>query len=298
MEESFMYSRREFLSTISTGAAAAMLAPARTFAAARALSTPIKGVVGLQLWSLRESLPKDLAGTLSKIRAMGFEQVEGAGLWGHTVKDVRAALDAAGLKCPSAHMGDERLRDDMAGAFAEARAMGASWIVCPWITHGQAFTRDDAMKAAELFNRVGKAAAADGLHFGYHTHGYEFVPSPDGTLFDTLAKNTDPETVAFQIDLLHTFHGGGDPVAIIGQQGRRVASLHLKDLKKDVPRKAGAAGAAPDEEAPVGSGQVDMPAVFRAAAKAGTAYYFVEDESRDPLGNIPKSVAYLETVKF
>ena len=63
------------------------------------------------------------------------------------------------------------------------------------------------------------------MHFGYHTHGYEFVPSPDGTLFDTLAKNTDPATVAFQIDLLHTFHGGGDPVAIIEQQGKRVTAL-------------------------------------------------------------------------
>ena len=293
-----MYSRREFLSTISAGAAAAALGPTQAFAAAPALSTPIKGIVGLQLWSLREYLPKDLAGTLSKIRAMGFEYVEGAGLWGHTVKDLRAALDAAGLRCPSAHMGDERLRGDMAGAFGEARALGASWVVCPWISHGQSFTKDDAMKAADLFNTVGKAAAAEGLHFGYHTHGYEFVPSPDGTLFDTLAKNTDPATVAFQIDLLHTFHGGGDPVAIIEQQGKRVASLHLKDLKKGVPRKAGNAGAAPEEEVPVGSGQVDMPAVFRAAAKAGTQYYFVEDESRDPLGNIPKSVEYLKSVKF
>jgi sugar phosphate isomerase/epimerase len=293
-----MYSRREFITTVSTGIGTAALAGGRAMAAEPTIKTPIKGIVGLQLWSLRESLPKDLPGTLARIRAMGFEQVEGAGLWGHTVQDLRAALDKAGLRCPSAHMGDDRLRTDMAGAFAEARAMGASWIVCPWISHGQTFTRDDAMKAAELFNRVGKAARGEGLHFGYHTHGYEFVPSPDGTLFDTLVKNTDADTVAFQIDLLHTYHGGGDPVAIINAQGKRVASLHLKDLKKGVPVKAGAAGAEPDDEVPVGSGAIDMSAVLRAAAKAGTTYYFIEDESPDPLGNIPRSIKYLEAVRF
>jgi len=293
-----MYSRREFITRVSGGVGAAALLDTPVFGAHATLQTPIKGVVGLQLWSLREYLPKDLAGTLGKIRGMGFEQVEGAGLWGHSVTDLRAALDKAGLRCPSAHMGDDRLRKDMPGAFAEARAMGATWIVCPWISHGQTFTNDDATKAAELFNRVGRAAKAEGLHFGYHTHGYEFVPSPDGTLFDTLAKNTDPETVAFQIDLLHTYHGGGDPVAIINAQGKRVASLHLKDLKKGVPVKAGAAGAAEDEEVPVGSGAIDMPSVLRAAAKAGTTYYFIEDESPDPLGNIPKSIKYLETVKL
>jgi sugar phosphate isomerase/epimerase len=294
-----MYSRREFLATITAGAGAAALGPARAWTAdVPEIRTPLKGVVGLQLWSLRNYLPKDLPGTLAKIRAMGFRDVEGAGLWGHTVKELRAALDTAGLRCQSAHMDDGRLRDDMAGAFAEAKAMGAAWVVCPWISHGKTFTRDDALKAADLFNTVGKAAAAEGMHFAYHTHGYEFVASPEGTLLDTLAGATDPATVAFQVDVLHTFHGGGNPAKIIERYGTRVTSLHLKDLKKGVPVEVGSAGAAEDAEVPVGSGQIDMVAVLRAAMKAGTTFYYVEDESPDPLGNIPKSLEYLRTVKI
>ena len=85
------------------------------------IKTALNGPVGLQLWSLREYLPKDLRGVLAKVHGMGFREVEGAGLWGHTAADLRAALDAAGLRCQSAHLGFERLRDDLRGAFAEAK---------------------------------------------------------------------------------------------------------------------------------------------------------------------------------
>src|SRR6266536_98782 len=113
-----MPSRREFLTTIAVaGATSALRArwagAAETAAASPAaeIKTALNGPVGLQLWSLREYLPKDLPGTLAKVRAMGFREVEGAGLWGATAPKLRAALDAAGLRCPSAHMGFERLRD-------------------------------------------------------------------------------------------------------------------------------------------------------------------------------------------
>src|SRR4029077_10789070 len=145
--------------------------------------TPLNGPVGLQLWSLREYLPKDLPGVLARVRGSGFREVEGAGLWGHTARELRAALDAAGLRCQSAHMGFERLRDNAASAFAEVKTIGATWVVCPWIPHGAAFTRKDALDAADAFNRFATAAEAAGLRFAYHCHGYEFVPSDEGTLF-------------------------------------------------------------------------------------------------------------------
>ena len=188
--------------------------------------------VGLQMWSLREYLPKDLAGTLAKIRAMGFREVEGAGLWKHTAGELRAALDAAGLRCRSAHMSFERLRDDAPGALAEAKALGASWVVCPWIPYEKEFTRDLALKSAEAFNKLAMAAESAGLRFAYHCHGYEMLPAPEGTRFDTLAQNTDPKRVTFQIDVFHALYGGTDPVGLIKRYAGRVTSLHLKDLKK------------------------------------------------------------------
>ncbi len=196
-------------------------------------------------------------------------------------------------------MNFERLRDDAAAAFAEVKAVGAGWVVCPWIPHDRAgFTREDALKAAEAFNRFGKAAQDAGLRFGYHCHGYEFIPSTEGTLFDTLAGATDKAQVAFQIDVFHAYRGGADPGQLIEKHGGRVTSLHLKDIKKGVPVEAGSPGASADADVPVGTGQVDYPAVLRAAKKAGTSMYFLEDESTDPFGHIPQSLAYLTGIRL
>ena len=293
-----MPSRREFLTTVAAALAASRATAACAMSPLAAIASSLNGPVGLQLWSLREYLPKDLPGTLAKVRDMGFTEIEGAGLWGHGAADFRKALDAAGLRCQSAHMGYERLRDDAAGAFAEARSMGATWVVCPWIPHDKGFTREVTLAAVDVFNRVGAAAKAAGLRFAYHCHGYEFVPSSEGTLFDTLAGATDPQQVAIQVDVFHTYHGGADPAALIAKLGSRVTSLHLKDLKKGAPVIAGAGVGTPDIDVPVGSGQIDMPAVLTAARKAGAALYYVEDESATPLANIPKSVAWLQAFKY
>jgi sugar phosphate isomerase/epimerase len=294
-----MYRRRDFLLAASAGFGAAAFPPAWALAADRSgVKSPLNGPIGLQLWSLREYLPKDLPGTLAKVRALGFREVEGAGLWKHSVAELRAALDAAGLHCGSVHLGFERLRDDTAGAFQEAKALGATWVVCPWIPHGQSFTRDDALQTAEAFNRFGKAAHSAELRFGYHCHGYEFVPATEGTLFDTLAVNTDAALVAFQIDVFHAYRGGADPTRLIEKHGGRVTSLHLKDIRKGVPVEAGSPGATADADVPVGTGQIDYPAVLRAAMKAGTSMYYLEDESTDPLGHIPQSLGYLEGLQL
>jgi sugar phosphate isomerase/epimerase len=297
-----MSSRREFLTTVGAGWAVAALRPSAAAGAdAPEIRTALGGPVGLQLYSLREYGPKDVPGTLAKVRAMGFRVVESAGLWNRSLSEFRSALDAAGLKCRSAHIGMERLRDDAAGAIAEAKGLGAAGIVCAWIPHkGNTFTRDDAKAGADVFNKFGKAAHDAGLTFGYHCHGYEFVPSPEGTLFDTFAGMADPKLVTFQIDVFHAFNGGGDPARVIEKYSGRVKSLHVKDRKKGVPVKAGSAGAEGDADmdVPVGTGGIDYPAVLRAAKKAGVEAYYIEDESKDPLAHIPQSLAYLKSVKL
>jgi sugar phosphate isomerase/epimerase len=292
-----MPSRREALATLAAALGLSAASPTRAAASQATVRTALNGPVGLQLWSLREYLPKDLRGTLAKVRALGFEEVEGAGLWGATVGDLRAALDAAGLRCQSTHLPFERLRDKPVEGLAEAKALGATWAVCPWIPHQGTFTRETALSSAEAFNRFGKAAAEAGLRFAYHCHGYEFTPAPEGTLFDTLAGATDPTLVSFQIDVFHTFHGGGHPAEVITRYKGRVPSLHLKDLKKGVAVKAGTPVAPPEDDVPVGSGQVDMAAVLRAAMAAGTSLYYLEDESRAPLTSIPQSLKWLEAFK-
>lgn len=286
-----MSSRREFLAGV---AALGMATVAST--RVRSVRRRFEGRVGLQLWSLREYLPGDLQGTLAKIRAMGFEEVEGAGLYGQSPEELGSALARARLHCRSAHMSFERLRDDRAGAFAEAKALGADSVVCPWIPHDRGFTRDVALESAELFNQVGKAAGGEDLRFGYHCHGYEFVPSPDGTLFDTFAKAADPALVSFQVDVFHALLGGADPVQLIDRYRDRVMSLHLKDLKKGFPITAGRDSGPAEADVPIGTGQVDIPAVLDAARRANVPIAYIEDESATPLENIPKSLAYLRSL--
>jgi sugar phosphate isomerase/epimerase len=283
------------LTTLAAGFGAVTLAP--KLAAQKEIKTTLNGPVGLQLWSLREYLPKDLRGTLAKVRALGFREVEAAGLWGATLPTMRAALDEAGLRCRSAHIGFDRLRDDAAGAIVEAKGLGAAWVVCAWIPHQKTFGREDALKAADVFNTFSAAGSKEGLRFAYHCHGYEFVPSPDGTLFETFANAADPARVAIQVDVFHAYHGGTDPVKLIERYKGRVTSLHLKDMKKGMPVKAGTATGTPEEDVPVGTGQIDMAAVLRTAMKTGVSLYYIEDESADPWGHIPQSVAYLEKFK-
>jgi sugar phosphate isomerase/epimerase len=294
-----MPTRRAVLSTFATGIGALALRRLQAAGLRQDIASPLSGPIGLQLWSLRAQLPKDLPGTLAKVRAMGFREVEAAGLYKHTLAEFRAALDQAGLRCQSAHAGFGELRDATASAFEQAKGFGATWVVCPWIDHkGDTFTREDALKAAEVFNRVGKAAEDAGLKFAYHCHGYEFVPSTEGTLFDTLAGATDPAHVAFQIDVLHAYLGGADPAALITKYAPRVKSLHLKDLVKGFVVKAGTAIAPASSDVPVGTGQVDMKAALAAAVKAGVPLFYLEDESTDPLGHIPESLKYLQSVKL
>ena len=211
-----MRSRREFLTTVAAGLGAAALRTEHILAAGRPeIRTVLKGRVGLQLWSLREYGPKDVPGTLARVHEMGFRHIESAGLWGKPIAEFRSAIDKAGLTCLSSHFGLERLRDDLSGALAEARGLGATDVVCPWIPHDKVFTRDDALKAADAFNRVGKAARDAGLRFAYHCHGYEMVQAPEGTLFDALAGAADASLVDFQVDTFHAYHGGADPVRLI-----------------------------------------------------------------------------------
>jgi sugar phosphate isomerase/epimerase len=288
-----MTSRRDFL-TMAVGAAA--LRPA--WAEAPAVKTALNGPVGLQLYSLRESLKKDVPGTLAKVSALGIREVETAGTWGQSAAEHRAALDKAGLVCRASHMGLDKLQPDPAAAFAEVKTLGASWVVCPWIPHDRTFGREDALRAAEAFNKVAQAAKGQGLRFAYHCHGYEFVPSPEGTLFDTLVGATDPALVAYEIDVFWAQAGGADPAKVIGKLKGRVPFLHVKDMRKGLTFPVGSSQSEPTSNVPVGTGQVDWPAVLRAAVKSGSEVYYIEDESPDPLAQIPLSLRYLAGLKL
>jgi sugar phosphate isomerase/epimerase len=258
-----------------------------------------KGPLGIQLWSVRDYIPKDIPGTLKKVHDWGFREVELAGTYGQTPAQFRQALDRAGLRATSMHVDFNRLRDSTSAALADAKALGVEYIGTAWLPHEGAFTEQMARQFAADFNRIGKAARAQGLTFFYHTHGYEFQPTPNGTIpFDVLMKESNPDDVKFEMDVFWVTRPGQDPVALLKKYPNRWIALHVKDMAKGTPTNDFSGGAPASAEVPVGTGMIDYPAVLRTAQEIGVKKFYIEDETTDPLNNIPKSVAWMQTVKY
>ncbi len=273
-------------------------------ATAFALDLPgdFKGPLGLQLYSLRESFKTDVPGSLDKAKAFGFEFVETAQTYGLGAEKLKAMLDERGLKPVSGHFQYGPLKKDVAAAVAEAKALGLKFAVCPWIPHEEAnFTEADVKRAAADFNAWGEAFKAAGITFAYHTHGYEFRPVAEGgseTMFDLLVRETKPELVSFEMDVFWVTHPGQDPVKLLAKYPDRWALIHLKDIRKGAQTGIYTGHAPLTDDVPVGTGQVNWPAVLKQAAAVGVKYYFIEDESPTVLDALPVSVRYLQSVKF
>lgn len=256
------------------------------------------GPVGLQLYSLRHELPKDLHGTLLKIGAMGIKEVEGGGTYGLTIEQFRHELDDTGLNCPSMGAGYERLTKDVEAVARDARLLSANFVTCTWIPHKGEFTLQDAEKAAADFNKWGKALKQHGLQLCYHPHGYEFVPRAEGTAFDYLVQHTDPELVSFEMDVFWVFHPGQDPAQLLRKYPTRWSLMHLKDMRKGTPTGIHTGQAPDDTNVPIGSGQIDYRAVLREAQRIGIKHYFIEDESPLAISQIPVSLRYLKDLRL
>jgi sugar phosphate isomerase/epimerase len=155
---------------------------------------------------------------------------------------------------------------------------------------------ENAKKAVQDFNAAGKILKENGLTFCYHVHGYEFWPHEGGTLLDYIINNTNPEYVSFEMDILWTQFGGGDPVALLRKYGNRWKLMHLKDLRKGV-KKDLTGGTSQENDVPLGTGEIDIPNILREAKKIGIAHYFIEDESSHVNQQVPQSIAYLKSLK-
>jgi sugar phosphate isomerase/epimerase len=265
------------------------------------LTGDFQGPLGVQLYSFREAFKTDVPGTLARVRALGFKEVELAGTYGMSAQQFRQLLDSVGLAATSMHVGYEQFRDSLASTLAAAGVLGPKNIGTAWIPHPDGpITVALARQAAADFNRWGKAARAQGLQFFYHVHGYEFKPGADGVLpMDVLMKETDPEAVKFEMDVFWASLPGNDPAALLRKYPGRWKLMHIKDMKKGVATGVHTGSANPDSsEVPAGTGQTDYRAVLRAAKEVGVERYYLEDETARPFETVPLSVRWLETVKF
>jgi sugar phosphate isomerase/epimerase len=239
--------------------------------------------ISVQLYTLRGQLSIDLEGSLAELAEIGYTRVEHAGFVGRTAAQFRAALDAAGLRATSGHVGIPQPFDATAWerSLEDANVVGNRYVVHPFF--GQTSTgpvRDAAVYRAFArdLNRAGALARRAGLSFGYHNHQAEFLrqSGTDRTGFDILTGETDPRLVHLEVDLFWAFRGASDPVDLIERLRGRIRQVHVKDL--DV------SGSFADP----GAGLIDFGRIFARSREAGLVEYIVE---RDDAGTPPRSPA-------
>lgn len=293
--------RRTFIE--STVAAAVVSGVAPDFL--RAADTHRVNPIGVQLYSVRTLMEKDFAGTIGKVAGVGYKEVEFAGYFGHSPKEVRAILDKHGLTAPSCHVSYDVVENHLAEQIDAAHVIGHKLVVNPWIEEEQRKSADGWQRAADLFNKAGEACAKAGLQFAYHNHTFEFQKAAglgDTLPYDYLLAHCDPKNVKMQLDLCWISVAGKDPIQYFNNNPGRFPAVHVKDIKK-LPSPEEAPTSSPDKEAgfltEVGSGIIDWKHIFANSGKAGLEHYFVEhDNPAVPLESIQKSYEYLKALRY
>ena len=279
-------SRRRFLIQSSRLGAAA-LAP--TWLSRRAFANPLGRTVGIQLYTVNIPMREDPAGTLKKLREIGFGEVESAGFGKLSARQFRGLLDDAGLACPSAHLQFDI--DNLGATFEDAHALGAAHAVsgslpAPGVgsrpaasSSKRSMSLDEAKRTAEIANRIGEAAKRAGLQYAYHNHDFEFADQGAGaTGYDVLLRESDPELVKFEIDCGWMVFAGRNPIDYFKKYPKRFPMIHVKDFLPAPGKSAAAGHAAEMLGAELGRGVVDYKPIFAAAKNAGLQHYFVEQE--------------------
>jgi sugar phosphate isomerase/epimerase len=288
--------RRTFLR--STAVSSLALTPTSHLLAALAPDNKYRKNIGIQLYTLRDALAKDPAGTLKAVAAAGYQQVEAYGF--PNCKPLIEGAKAAGLAMHSSHFEwdsvvnpkDEGMSDFMR-ILDQAKEAGLSHLVIPYLADGNRGSLDAYKKVAENSNKAAEKAKAAGIQLAYHNHAFEFEPKEGGKCgFDIFTAEFSKDMM-FELDVFWVKVGGHEPADLIKTLAGRVSQLHLKDLKAGI--KLPEFGSLPqDAFKELGNGIIAMEPILAAAEKAGVVHCHVEqDHSPDPLASIKQSTAYL-----
>lgn len=275
--------RRDFLRT-SVGAALATTVPLPRCARGRRLDH-----IGLQLYTVRADMARDVEGTLARVAAIGYQEVEFADYFGLAPGAVRTAVTRAGLAAPATHVPYEQIAAGWDRVLDAAATIGHTHVLVAWIPQEDRPDLDGWKRVAERFNRAGEQARAAGLRFAYHNHDFEFAPVGAAVPYDLLLAETDPALVGFEMDLYWTVKGGGDPLAYFAAHPGRFEFVHVKD----------SAGPPAHRMVDLGRGTIDFARIFARADQAGIRHAFVEhDEPADPFAFCESGYTYLAGLEF
>lgn len=300
-------SRRNFIRHTTLAGGAAWMA--RAAGVVRAF--PLGLTPGMQLWTVREELKSDFEGTLRKVAAIGYREVE---LFETPAKprQFRKKVEEAGLKTVSGHFELKGLKDP--ATIEAARELGLTYMILVFpqlrslkgrsieamdfkelVPLYEKISQDDYKFNAEQLNEVGTNLKRHGIRAGYHNHAIDFKKFGDTWGFDTLIQNTDPQLACFEMDCGHVLHAGHDPVHYLNTYPTRIEMLHVKDLVKGFHISTTLDTEDKDTDSEIGAGSLDWKKIFGAATHV--KHYFVEHEGKmadPPLESLRISYNYLQ----
>jgi sugar phosphate isomerase/epimerase len=289
-----MNSRRNFIKQASIAAAGVVLIPSFACSPAGAAEKRI----GIQLYSLRDLLPKDVKGVIKKVAQAGYKQVETYGysvegkFWGLAPADFSSLLKDNGLTAPSGHYGLDKFftdgdTEDLKAYIDASKVIGGEYITVPYLGDNLRKDIDGYKSVAAKLNQAAELCKASGLKLAYHNHDFEFQKHGDTTGYEVMLKETDPNLVKFELDLYWVMRSGNDPKKLFTENPGRFPMWHVKDMDK--------ADEALNTE--VGTGSIDFKKIFEDAKLAGLEYPFLEQENFkiDPYESIKTSFNYINT---
>lgn len=226
--------------------------------------------LAVQLYSVRDLTVKDFAGTLKELAKIGFHGVELAGFGNlKTAEEVRKAVDDAQTHVWGMHAPIDQLEKELSRIAEQAELLGKCKVVCPWLPENRRSSADAWKANAESFNTIGAELGNRGIDFAYHNHSFEFQKFDGKYGLDILWETTDPSHVKAELDVYWVQHGGLDPVQYLDQLAGRTLLVHLKDMAGDPEKRF----------APVGTGILDFPGIFKAMDRHNVKWGIVEQDN-------------------
>jgi sugar phosphate isomerase/epimerase len=279
--------RREFIQTSSLAAAALMISP--TLVNAKAKSS-----IGLQIYTLRDTIFKDPKGVLKQVADFGYKELEtfaygDSKIFGMSFSDFDKYVRDLGMQVCSGHYGIDLAKSDKwQKAVDDAKAIDQKYMVVPYLQENERKSMDDYKKVIEALNKAGEVCSKNGIRFGYHNHAFEFDTVEGQIPYDLMLKELDPKHVGMEMDIYWVVRAGRDPLEYFQKYPGRFEQWHVKDMDK----------ADKDRNADVGTGTIDWKAIFAKAKLSGMKHFYVEQESYPgaPIDSVGASIKNLKNI--
>lgn len=270
--------------------------------------------IGLQLYSVRDEMEKDMDAALKQVKAIGYDCVEFAGYFGHSAEEVRAMLDKYGLECVSVHQGPQLFAEEGQKAVDYLKTIGAKYCAIPHYPVEKLAGTAEWEETVRLFTQTGKLLKENGIQQLYHNHDFEFNKYEGKFLLDWNYETIPAEYLQPQVDTCWVHYAGYDPAEYLMKYAGRIKVVHLKDFvceklgsgpvyaligKDGTEEKKASREENGFDFRPVGHGIQDFPAIIAAAEKAGAEILIVEQDQstqRPPMEAAKMSREYLKSL--